>query len=230
MAVVAQKLPQASVSLLGILPCDFKSLKKRGDLKYQLIDLSFVMKFSDECISSFGLWTAQSWSCFCLCMNYRKYLLKRFSVCGGVHRVEDQQVMISHVLQQVSAAAGAQAQPASGLGCLCLWEMAEGKAGPRELLLQLIPARWGEYSLLGRCESCLSRCLPGFMLPLQSSAGSGQRAGGFQPYPGMELSPCSFLHPHLTCVLSSFKITRKLSSCISPFCIFSHPSWTSGIF
>lgn len=106
----------------------------------------------------------------------------------------------------------------------CLWEMAESEAGPHELLFQLVPARCGEYSLQGRCESCLRKCLPGFMLHLQSSVGSVQRAGGFQPYPGMELSPCSFLHPHLTCVLSSFKSTRKLSSCMSPFCIFSHPN------
>lgn len=102
-----------------------------------------------------------------------------------------------------------QALP-SGLGHMCPWERAASEAGPYELLLKLVPAWWGEYFLMGICESCLSKCLSGFMLTLQSSAGSVQRAGSFLPYPGMELSPCSFPLPGLTCTLSSFESTRKI--------------------
>jgi len=48
-----------------------------------------------------------------------------------------------------------QALP-SGLELTCQWERAVSEADPNELLLKLVPAWRGEYSLMIRCESCLS--------------------------------------------------------------------------
>lgn len=136
--------------------------------------------------------------------------------------------MISHGLQQASASAGAQAQPyppnpakwpgahvSLGEGSKWRWSLWTST--------QTGPIFVGGIFSDGQMWQGWTSVSISFMLPLQSSAGPVQRAGGFLLSPGMELSCCSLPLPGLIWVFSSLKCSRKFSSYMVLFCIFRHP-------